>query len=94
MRENEVEAVLPDFLPLLAGCDGGDFCDEILRRVLSRSGHSLAQVVGGLWGIEGKTIRIQVSGRNLQHGMGFLQRRRDVLGVPAFDDERLIRLRL
>ena len=26
--------------------------------------------------------------------MGFLQRRRDVLGVPALDDERLIRLRL
>ena len=74
MLENEVEAILPDFLPLLAGCDGGDFCDEILRRVLPCSGHTLAQVVGGLWGVEGKAVRIQVSGRNLQHGMGFLQR--------------------
>ena len=71
--------VQPDLPALRSRCDGSDLRDEVFRGMVTRAGNTQTQVIGGVRRVQGKAVRVQIPGRDLQHRVGFSERGSDIL---------------
>lgn len=88
--EKGVQAVEPDRFATVAGRNGSSLSNKVLRRMLSCTCHTKAEVISGIRGTEQIRVSVQILRGDLQHGAGLLQRGGDILGCTALNDIGLI----
>ena len=86
ITKNEVEAIVPYLLALVAGRNGGNLCNEIFGVVFLCAVESFAEIVGRSRSTKEEGVVVKVAGADLKHWTGLTESGGDVLGVAAVKD--------